>query len=290
MPANLSTPRPSGLGRNIGRLTDYVVHYRVELFLIALIVYICVSKGLAVRVAIHDPESHIQPAAGQVTEAGMGGWFTSLRQLAGADFAKLREQESIFATDEEEAPDTFNSVAVSDDPAPHISNLTLVLSPDYGERKGLAANIIRAKKQRVTNYINRYAATAQREMRDHGIPASITLAQALLESNAGDSKLAVNSGNHFGIKCRAKCLGCTCRNYGDDTRYDMFRVFDSPAESFHEHSTLLNTPRYAKLKTYGKDYRKWAHGLKSCGYATDKRYGHKLITIIENLGLDRYDV
>ncbi|MEL7161393.1 MAG: glucosaminidase domain-containing protein, partial [Bacteroidota bacterium] len=84
-------------------------------------------------------------------------------------------------------------------------------------------------------------------------------------------------------------LGCTCRNYGDDTRYDMFRVFTSPAESFREHSELLNTSRYAKLKKHGSDYKKWAHGLKSCGYATDKRYGHKLVTIIENLDLTRYD-
>ena len=126
-------------------------------------------------------------------------------------------------------------------------------------------------------------------MDEYGIPASITLAQGLLESNAGDSKLAVVSNNHFGIKCRKKCLGCTCRNYGDDTRYDMFRVFDSATESFREHSELLNTSRYAKLKKHGLDYKKWAHGLKSCGYATDKRYGHKLVKIIENLELDRYD-
>ena len=183
----------------------------------------------------------------------------------------------------------FNEVAVTDDPAPHISNLTLVLSPDYGERKNLPARIITAKKARVQNYLARYAEAARDEMKEHGIPASITLAQGLLESNAGDSRLARESRNHFGIKCRAKCLGCTCRNYGDDTRYDMFRVFDSPAESFREHSKLLGYSRYRKLKTFGLDYVKWAHGLQSCGYATDKRYGKKLVTIIENLGLDKYD-
>ena len=70
----------------------------------------------------------------------------------------------------------------------------------------------------------------------------------------------------------------------------MFRVFDSPAESFKEHSRLLNTSRYAGLKKHGIDYKKWAHGLKKCGYATDKRYGEKLISIIEELGLDDFDV
>ena len=292
MPANTSTPQPSGLGRQFARLIDYFVHYRVELFLIGLIVYICISKGLAVRVAIHDPAPPTTaPATERFSEAGVGGWFTSLRQLVSQEVATVNERSTVFSLAEIEsgAPDTFNSVAVSDDPAPHISNLTLVLSPDYGKRKGLPATIIAAKKQRVADYVARYAPTARREMREHGIPASITLAQALLESNAGDSKLAVNSGNHFGIKCRAKCLGCTCRNYGDDTRYDMFRVFDSPGESFREHSTLLNTSRYAKLKGYGKDYKKWAHGLKACGYATDKQYGPKLIKIIENLGLTKYD-
>jgi len=167
--------------------------------------------------------------------------------------------------------------------------MPLVLSPDYGERKGLAPKIIKAKKARVQNYLDRYAPIARREMADFGIPASITLAQGLLESNAGDSKLAVNSNNHFGIKCRSKCLGCTCRNYGDDTRYDMFRVFTTVAESYREHSELLSTKRYAKLKGHGTNYKKWAHGLKACGYATDKRYGHKLVKIIENLGLDKYD-
>lgn len=287
MPANLSTPRPPAPGRNLRRLIHYLLQYRVELLLILLIAYICISKGLTVRIAIHDPDVHLQSDDLQLTEAGVGGWFTSLTGLVASS---VEERASIFTVPAAEDGDTFNSVSVSDDPAPHISNLTLVLSPDYGQRKGLATDIVRAKKQRVTNYIDRYAATARREMRDHGIPASITLAQALLESNAGDSKLAVNSGNHFGIKCRAKCLGCTCRNYGDDTRYDMFRVFETATESFEEHSTLLNSPRYAKLKAYGKDFRKWAHGLRSCGYATDQQYGSKLITIIENLGLDRYDI
>ena len=183
----------------------------------------------------------------------------------------------------------FHDVAQTDDPAPHISNLTLVLSPDYARRKQLPDGIVRAKRQRVQGYIDRYREAAQAEMRQYGIPASITLAQGLLESNAGDSKLARESNNHFGIKCRSKCRGCTCRNYSDDSHYDMFRVFENAQDSFREHSELLQLSRYRKLKTYGKDFRKWAHGLKSAGYATDKRYAEKLIKIIETLDLARYD-
>ena len=288
MPAPNFTHDETALGRQAAKLVDYLVHHSVEVLLIAVLVYLCISRGLSVEVALHDPA----PAAKvthPVTEAGIGGWFTVLTRSLREGFATTAT-DAIYPIDTPEGEvETFSSVARTDDPAPHISNLTLVLSPDYGIRKGLAPEIIAAKRDRVQRYIRRHAAAAQREMERNGIPASITLAQALLESNAGDSKLAVNSNNHFGIKCRTKCLGCTCRNYGDDTRYDMFRVFESVAESFGEHSRLLKTPRYAKLKQHGSDYVKWAHGLKACGYATDPRYGHKLVTIIENLGLDRYD-
>ena len=289
MPAHPTSPVPSQLGRRIARLMDYAVHYSVELLLIALILYLCISRGLAVKIDVHDPAAAAAVESSGFSAAGLDGLFTSLGRLAAGGFTS-REERTVFlsSADEDEETDTFNSVARTDDPAPHI-NLTLVLSPDYGERKGLSERVIAAKRQRVQDYLTRYAPAARREMRDHGIPASITLAQGLLESNAGDSKLAVNSNNHFGIKCRSKCLGCTCRNYGDDTRYDMFRVFDSVADSYREHSILLNSARYAKLKRHGMDYRKWAHGLKQCGYATDKRYPEKLIAIIENLNLQRYD-
>ena len=280
MPANPTSSRPDSPGP-IHRLGDYVKRYSVELILLALIGYLCASRGLAVSIDVHDPTSGINSSE-PVALASFAGWFAQVRNRAAAALS-VEEHDRIKSYDD------FGSVAKTDDPAPHISNLTLVLSPDYGERKGLAPEIIAAKRQRVADYITRHAAAARAEQQQYGIPASITLAQALLESNAGDSKLAVNSNNHFGIKCRAKCLGCTCRNYGDDTRYDMFRVFDTVADSFREHSLLLNTPRYARLKHYGTDYRKWAHGLKACGYATDKRYGHKLITIIENLNLNRFD-
>ena len=291
MPAPNYSHRSTVLGRQAARLVDYLVHHAVEVLLIGLLIYLCISRGLSVEVALHDPAPAPESvSSARVSEAGLGGWLTVLTAKLSEGFAATTTTDAIYPIETAEEPtETFNSVARTDDPAPHISNLTLVLSPDYGTRKGLAPAIIAAKRERVQRYIRRHAPAAQQEMARNGIPASITLAQALLESNAGDSKLAVNSNNHFGIKCRAKCLGCTCRNYGDDTRYDMFRVFDSVAESFSEHSRLLNTPRYAKLKQHGTDYVKWAHGLKACGYATDPRYGHKLVTIIENLGLDRYD-
>lgn len=306
------------------RIVRWLKRYAFEILLICFILYTCVSRGMTIGINIHDPEVSEQEAADQLSFSAVFPFDISAPSLASifnfevldhttfisvepssevqAMLTASQSESAITSTDAHEhvnaieiaAPasdgqDDFNSIAETDDPAPHISNLTLVLSPDYGVRKGLAPEIIRAKKARVQRYLDRYSAAAQDEMRTYGIPASITLAQGLLESNAGDSKLARKSNNHFGIKCRSKCLGCTCRNYGDDTRYDMFRVFDSVADSYREHSILLNSKRYARLKNYGLDYKKWAHGLKACGYATDKRYAHKLIKIIEELKLDAYD-
>jgi hypothetical protein len=171
-----------------------------------------------------------------------------------------------------------------------FSNLTFVLSPDYAERHRVRPDIARQKVAVCQDYARQYAPIARDEMRQYGVPASIKLAQALLESNAGESRLAKESNNHFGIKCRSKCRGCTCRNYTDDDIYDMFRVFENASESFREHSILLNSARYKHLLELSPDdYKGWARGLKKAGYATDKRYAEKLIQIIEFLELHQYD-
>lgn len=174
--------------------------------------------------------------------------------------------------------------------AAQYSNLGFVVNPTYASRKGVDPKIVAFKLQKCLAYIEAYKATAQEEAELYGIPVAITLAQGLLESNAGDSKLAKNDNNHFGIKCKAKCVGCRCANYTDDSKYDMFRVFDSAWYSFREHSKLLNNARYKHLKKLPRtDYVNWAHGLEAAGYATDKQYGEKLIKIIEGLQLQQLD-
>jgi flagellum-specific peptidoglycan hydrolase FlgJ len=174
--------------------------------------------------------------------------------------------------------------------AAKYSNLGFILNPTYATRKGIDPKIVAFKNQKCYDYIELYLSTAQEEAKLYGIPISITLAQGLLESNAGDSKLAKNDNNHFGIKCKSKCVGCRCANYTDDSKYDMFRVFDSAWYSFREHSNLLMGSRYKHLTNLAKtEYKNWAHGLEAAGYATDKQYGEKLIGIIEALQLYKYD-
>lgn len=174
--------------------------------------------------------------------------------------------------------------------ASDFSNLSFVLNPGLQSKKSIPQNIVDIKNGKCRKYVERFARVAIGEMDKYGIPASITLAQGLLESNAGDSQLSKQSNNHFGIKCKSKCLGCTCRNYRDDDVYDMFRVFGTAWESYREHSDLLSKGRYKHLKKLGtKDYKNWAHGLKKAGYATDKKYAEKLIMIIEMLDLYQFD-
>lgn len=140
------------------------------------------------------------------------------------------------------------------------------------------------------DYINTYSTMAVDEMQKHKIPASITLAQGLLESAAGRSALARKDNNHFGIKCGSGWKGKTAR-YHDDAPNECFRSYKSAKDSYEDHSKFLsNGARYAFLfKLDITDYKGWARGLKKAGYATDPSYANRLITIIEDYELYKYD-
>lgn len=131
---------------------------------------------------------------------------------------------------------------------------------------------------------------AVEQMKEHKIPASITLAQGLLESGAGYSELARKSNNHFGIKCGGNWRGRTVR-HDDDARNECFRAYKNPRDSYEDHSAFLKRgARYAFLfKLDVTDYKGWARGLKKAGYATDPSYANRLITIIEDYDLYKYD-
>lgn len=159
-------------------------------------------------------------------------------------------------------------------PGPVLDPSTLLSAPDGTPQE---------------KYIARYAAIAVSEMYRTGVPASITLAQGLLESRYGLSALAAEGNNHFGIKCHD---WTGKKQYADDDRKgECFRVYDSAEESFHDHSDFLRyRNRYKSLFEYPvTDYKSWAYGLKAAGYATDPAYPSKLIKLVEDYHLDQYD-
>lgn len=139
------------------------------------------------------------------------------------------------------------------------------------------------------SYIDRYKDMAIDQMRRYRIPASITLAQGLLESNAGRSTLATKANNHFGIKVGGTWTGPYIRQ-NDDAPNEKFRKYNSAAESFEDHSKFLQGRRYQGLFRLSiTDYQGWAHGLKAAGYATNPRYAQSLISIIERFSLAQFD-
>lgn len=143
--------------------------------------------------------------------------------------------------------------------------------------------------QAYQDYINTYKDIAIEEMLRYNIPASITLAQGLIESGAGKSELARKGNNHFGIKCH-DWTGRTI-HHDDDALQECFRAYDSALQSYEDHSKFLrNKPRYASLFHLElTDYKGWAHGLKAAGYATNPKYAYSLINIIETYNLSQYD-
>lgn len=139
-------------------------------------------------------------------------------------------------------------------------------------------------------YIDAYSSIAIDEMRAYGIPASITMAQGVLESGAGRSELSKRSNNHFGIKCKSDWSGEKVY-HDDDAKQECFRKYPNAKASYEDHSQFLKkNPRYAPLFQLKRtDYKGWAHGLKKAGYATDPRYANRLIELIEAYDLARLD-
>lgn len=142
----------------------------------------------------------------------------------------------------------------------------------------------------VNDYIFQFKGVAMSNMKNYGIPASIILAQGILESGAGRGRLAVNANNHFGIKCHKEWTGDSVKQ-DDDAEQECFRKYNDPSKSFKDHAVFLSgRSRYAVLFELPKDdYKAWAKGLRAAGYATDPRYPEKLISYIERYNLHQYD-
>lgn len=160
---------------------------------------------------------------------------------------------------------------------------------------GTNSNAIATSKTMTTNevtkaYIAKYNAVAMSNMKAYGIPASIILAQGILESGAGKGDLALTANNHFGIKCHNDWTGDKVYK-DDDAAQECFRKYNQASESYQDHAMVLTgKKRYSNLFALPKgDYKAWARGLKEAGYATDPKYPEKLVSYIETYNLSQYD-
>ena len=145
-------------------------------------------------------------------------------------------------------------------------------------------------EQKIKRYVKLYAPIARKQMKVYKIPASITIAQGILESGYGEATLAKKANNHFGIKCHRDWNGKKIF-HDDDEENECFRSYRNPVKSYKDHSLfLVNRDRYRFLFDLNrKDYKSWAEGLKKAGYATDPEYAKKLISLIERFNLTRLD-
>lgn len=189
-----------------------------------------------------------------------------------------------------------NKRVVSNTPKKTVAHNTVTKSSDVNASKDVyilpedSGKFVDFPINSVQEYIDTFSEIAQFEMKAYGIPASITLAQGILESGYGRSALVKKTNNHFGIKCHTGWEGAY-DFHDDDEKGECFRKYNHPMYSFRDHSIFLTSrARYSFLfDLRNDDYRGWAHGLKEAGYATDRKYPSKLISYIEQYQLFKYD-
>ncbi len=212
-----------------------------------------------------------------------------LKIVAVALVAYLMFQKDFQFTINMSAPSAFLPADEEEDNRKNVSQMGIAQAVAHHERvRNPFADVKgdNAKTKKEKAYIRRFKKTAQEEMKQFGIPASVKMAQGLLESGAGQSGLAKRNNNHFGIKCFSKkCGKGHCSNHSDDHHKDFFVKYKSSWESWRAHSKLLNTKHYKSLKEYEANYEAWAYGLKKLGYATDPRYPEKLLAKINKYDL-----
>ncbi len=172
----------------------------------------------------------------------------------------------------------------------HTPNNSTHTKKNGAEIDLVATSNVRTYEEEIKLYIANFNEIAKENMKSHGVPASVTLAQGILEPGAGKGKLALSANNHFGIKCHKEWTGDSVK-HDDDAAQECFRKYEHPQESYKDHSLFLTSrPRYSSLFKLDKgDYQAWAKGLKAAGYATDVKYPDKLIGLIERFELYKFD-
>ncbi len=272
----------------------YIRTYWLRAGLMAIVAYLAISKDISIALqfdsaptltqnVLHTPQSLPMSYKKEETRSQK----VSTRPM---NVSLLTNKSTPAVSSKKESSPPAALVKDSNEESSKDPNLANTFS-NITHKKDESAAKRAAKRKKQLAYVKRFSKVAKTEMEKFGIPASITLAQGLLESNVGASRLATRNNNHFGIKCFSKrCSKGHCSNFTDDSHKDFFRKYKSAWESYRAHSRLLTAKRYNKLYKLKKtDYKEWAKGLKKAGYATDPRYAEKIIALIEDLNLHQYD-
>lgn len=270
---------------------QWISQHSFKIILLGLFILLLQQKNLNLQFNLSNQYSVAATETIAQTKTDETSWFSKLKpsHLAAHISGGLTEKTSSVTVKDLKEKST-DQMGYQDNLANTYSNMTYQESAPKAVPTRTKAQLKKIKKQRA--YVDRFINVAQTEMKKYGIPASIKLAQGLIETNAGESRLSTKNNNHFGMKCFSKkCKKGHCSNFTDDSHKDFFRTYKSAWASYRSHSKMLvGNKRYQHLfKLAPVDYRGWAKGLYKAGYATDKRYAEKLINIIEELNLQQFD-
>jgi len=270
---------------------QWISQHWFKIILLGMFILLLQQKNLNLQFNLSNQPSIVAPETATDKIEDKSSWLSKLNpsHLASHLAGGLTEKTSSTIVKELEEKPT-DQMGYSDNLSNTYSNMTYQESALKAVPTRTKAQLKKLKKQRA--YVDRFVNVAQVEMKKYGIPASIKLAQGLIETNAGESRLSTKNNNHFGMKCFSKkCKKGHCSNFTDDSHKDFFRTYKSAWASYRSHSKMLSgNKRYRHLfKLAPVDYKGWAKGLYKAGYATDKRYAEKLINIIEELNLQQHD-
>jgi len=280
-----------------------------SLSLLAFAIFILMRKDISVNFTMKaglDPAPANREAPAQLPVAAPVSSTTKMEAKVTDDnssfgWAKIPELIRNTASKQHltEAPTTLASATATAKPtderaALYIGHdqLRFILFPKLAKDQQIGVDAVNAINHQCKAYARRFAPVAMAEMGRYGVPASITIASALLHSNAGQHDLVSATNNHFAIPCFSKeCPKGHCSHHDLNEHKAFFRNFNTAWESFRAHSLLLTEKKYKHLhKLDPQDYKAWAEGLQKAGYGSDKLYAAKLIRIIETLGLGELDV
>jgi flagellum-specific peptidoglycan hydrolase FlgJ len=269
------------------KLKDFLIQNWLNTALVLLLIYVVFTKDIHFAVHLNDDTPQL---ASNISQSQMSRnpkqKVANQKLVAASMLSSLEENDHNGDGIVELLPARPMKVVkpiAQNNEANLFDNVSIFVNPNKSD-----PSVLKSKKEKCWDYVTRFINIARTERKKFGIPVSITLAQGLLESDAGQSRLTTKANNHFGIKTFNKKVAHVVMK--DDTPKDKFKIYNSAWESYRDHSLLLMRDHYKHLQFLSKtDYAGWAKGLEKAGYATDRQYAENLIRIIENLQLYRFD-